>query len=367
MRSIYFFCTRIISLSILILVVASCALTLPIRDRATGVVVPDSIAEITTIDVAGMKNWLVIRGKNVHNPILLFLHGGPGSPELPLLRRFNEPLEDEFVLVYWEQPGTCKSYSPDIRESDLTVDKFVDYTKEIIDYLRTRFGRDRVYVMGHSWGSALAVLTAERYPEVVNAVIGVGQVVNIVAGEVTSFRLALSRARKEKNETAIKELTGLGDPPAYVLLMDGNYNGFMTKRKWTLYFGLALYGKKSYKHYERYYLDATEYTIFDLPAYIRGRRLTARTLGTDVVNLDLKARAPELAVPVYFMMGRYDAISANASFYEYMRLLKAPKKEVVWFEHSAHFPLFEEPARFNAEIIRIMKETEAAGVSAPAR
>jgi pimeloyl-ACP methyl ester carboxylesterase len=367
MKPAYRFRIRTAPLILLVLVVSSCALTLPITDKTTGLVVPGSIAEITTVDIAGMKNWLVIRGKDVHNPILLFLHGGPGSPELPLLRRFNEPLEDNFVLVYWEQPGTCKSYSPDIPDRDLTVDKFVDYTKGVIDYLRDRFGKDKVYLMGHSWGSALAVLVAERYPEVVCAVIGVGQVVNIVEGEVTSFRLTLSRARDEKNETAIRELTGLGDPPSYVLTREGSYDGFMTKRKWTLYFGLALYGQKSYKHYERYYLDATEYTIFDLPAYVRGRRLTARTLGRDVVNIDLKTQAPVLAVPVYFMMGRHDAISANASFFEYVRLLTAPKKEVVWFEHSAHFPLFEEPARFNAEVVRIMKETGAGGISPPPR
>ncbi len=356
---------------ILALALSSCALTLPIKDKATGLVVPGSVAEITAVDIAGITNWIVIRGRDAHNPILLFLHGGPGSPELPLLRRFNEPLEDDFVLVYWEQPGTCKSYSPDIGDRDLTVDKFVDYNKGVIDYLRDRFGKDKVYLMGHSWGSALAVLVAERYPEVVCAVIGVGQVVNIVKGEVASFRLTLSRAREEKHETAIRELTGLGDPPSYVLVREGNYDGFMTKRKWTLYFGLALYGQKSYKHYERYYLEATEYTIFDLPAYIHGRRLTARTLGLDVVNIDLKTQAPVLSVPVYFMMGRHDAISANASFFEYVRLLTAPKKEVVWFEHSAHFPLFEEPARFNAEVVRIMKETEAGTnteeISAPPR
>jgi len=363
MRAVYYFCARTIWLLILILALASCAVTLPIRDKTTGLTVPESIAEITTINIAGIKNWLVIRGKNVHNPILLFLHGGPGSPELPLLRHFNEPLEDKFVLVYWEQPGTCKSYSPELRESDLTVDKFVDYTKGVIDYLRARFGKDRVYVVGHSWGSALAVLTAKKYPEVFNAVIGVGQVVDIVDGEVTSFRVALKRAREEKNETAIEELTGLGDPPAYVLVKDGSYDGFMIKRKWALYFGLALYGKRSYKDYERYYFDATEYTIFDILSYIRGRILTARTLGRDLVNIDLAAQAPELAVPVYFMMGRYDAISANADFDEYVRLLKAPKKEVVWFERSAHLPLFEEPKRFNAEIIRIMNETE--GAAAP--
>jgi pimeloyl-ACP methyl ester carboxylesterase len=358
MKAFLHYCARATLPVVAAVILASCAVTLPIKDKTTGLVVPDSIAEITTVNIQGIKNWLVIRGRNVHNPILLFLHGGPGSPELPLLRHFNEPLEDEFVLVYWEQPGTCKSYSPDMQDSDLTVDKFVDYTKGVIDYLRARFGKDKVYLVGHSWGSALAILAAKKYPEVVHAVVGVGQVVNPVAGEISSFRLTLRRAREEKNDVAVNELAGLGDPPAYVLAADDNYDGFMIKRKWALFFGLALYGKRSYKDYERYYFDATEYTVFDLLPYIRGRRLTARTLGHDVANINLMAQAPELAVPVYFMMGRYDAISLNADFDEYAQRLKAPKKEVVWFDRSAHLPLFEEAAKFNAEMIRIMKETE---------
>jgi len=340
------------------LVLTSCALTLPIRDRATGRIIPDSIAEIATIKIQGIDNWLVIRGRNVHNPILLFLHGGPGSPELPLLRHFNGALEDSFVVVYWEQPGTCKSYAPDIPESALTVEKFVDYTKGVIDYLRVRFDRDKVYLVGHSWGSILAILTAKKYPEVLSAVIGVGQVVSIVDSEIKSYHQTLDRAHEARNETAIEELTAMGDPPSYVLLKDKGYEDFMTKRKWTLHFGLAVYGRSSYKNYEKYYFEATEYTLFDLPSYIRGRKLTARALARDLLNVDLTVQAEELKVPVYFMMGKYDAISATHLFDNYVRNLKAPKKEVIWFDESAHFPIFEEPARFNAEMVRIMKETE---------
>jgi proline iminopeptidase len=352
---------------VLVLFLSSCALTLPIRDPETGRIVPDSIAETTTIKVRGIDNWLIIRGKSVHNPILLFLHGGPGSPEWPLFHHFNAALEDSFVVVYWEQPGTCKSYSPDIPESALTVDKFVDYTKGVIDYLETRFHRDKVYLLGHSWGSILAILTARKYPEVLAAVIGVGQVVSIVDGEIRSYHEALYRAREAHNRKAVRELTAMGDPPSYVLLKDTGYDDFMTKRKWTLYFGLALYGETSYKGYEKYYFDATEYTIFDLPGYIRGRKLTTRALSRDLLDVDLTKQAEELKVPVYFLMGKYDAISSTKLFDDYVRDLRAPKKEVVWFERSAHFPIFEEPARFNAEVVRIMKETEgaAAPVTAP--
>jgi pimeloyl-ACP methyl ester carboxylesterase len=348
------------------LVLSSCALTLPIRDKATGRIVPDSIAEIATVNIGGIDNWLVIRGRNVHNPILLFLHGGPGSPELPLLRHFNGALEDSFVVVYWEQPGTCKSYSPDIPESALTVDNFVDYTKGVIDYLRARFERDKVYLVGHSWGSILAILTARKYPEVLAAVVGVGQVVSIVDSEVKSYHQTLDRAREKGDKAAIEELAAMGDPPSYVLLKDTGYDDFMTKRKWTLHFGLALYGQSSYKDYEKYYFEATEYTIFDLPKYIRGRKLTARALAHDLLGIDLMRQADELKVPVYFIMGKYDAISATTLFDDYVRGLKAQKKEVIWFDKSAHFPIFEEPAKFNAEMIRIMKETEA-GAPAPLR
>ena len=344
-----------------LLLLSSCATTLPIRDR-TGQIIPDSVAEMATIRVDGVDNWIVVRGKDIHNPILLFLHGGPGSPELPLLRHFNGALEDSFLVAYWEQPGTCKSYSDDLPESALSIDRFVDYTKGVIDYLRERFGKDKVYLVGHSWGSIIAILTAKKYPEVIHAVVGVGQVISVVDGEIKSYRQTLDRAREKKDSAAIEELEALGDPPSYISLEGNWYDDFMTKRKWTLHFGLALYGQSSYRTYERYYLEATEYTIFDYLKYLKGRKFTARALAGDLLSVDLSDTAGDMAVPVYFFMGKYDAISSTTLFDNYVKHLSAPKKEVVWFEHSAHFVPFEEPEKFNAEMIRVMKET---GASAP--
>jgi proline iminopeptidase len=352
----------VVTLSLLL---ASCATILPVRDR-TGNIVPDSVAEITTVTVDGVDNWTTVRGRSVHNPVLLILHGGPGSPELPLFRHFNGELEDSFIVAYWEQPGTCKSYSDDLPESAVTIDKLVDYAKGVIDYLRVRFGKDKVYLVGHSWGSILALRIAERYPELLYAVIGVGQVISVVDGEVKSYRQTLERAREHKNERAIRELEAMGDPPSYVRLGGNWYDDFMTKRKWTLYFGLALYGQASYRHFERYYFEAPEYTIFDLPKYVKGRRFTTRALARDLLAVDLTTQAEKIDVPVYFFMGKYDAISSTSLFDDYVKNLKAPKKEVVRFEHSAHFVPFEEPDRFNAEVIRVMRETGGdAGLSAP--
>jgi pimeloyl-ACP methyl ester carboxylesterase len=369
MKTTYSFGTIVtISLLVMVLFLTSCAVTLPIRDKTTGHIVPDSIAEMTSVKMDGIDNWLVIRGRNVHNPILLFLHGGPGTPELPLLRHFNEPLEDQFVVVYWEQPGTCKSYSPDIPESALTVDRFVEYTKGVIDYLRDRFGQDKVFLVGHSWGSILAILTAERYPEIVYAAVGVGQIVSIVDSETVSYHQALNHALEEKNGKAIEELTALGDPPSYLRLKDNDYEGFMTKRKWAIHFGLALHGLSSYNNYERYYLEATEYTILDMFKYIKGRKFTARAMAHDLIGVDLTTQADRLSVPVYFMMGKYDVISSTNLFETYFRRLTAPKKEIIWFENSAHFPLFEEADKFNAEMVRIKDETLGGGPgSAPPR
>jgi pimeloyl-ACP methyl ester carboxylesterase len=339
----------------LLIFLSSCAMTLPIRDAA-GSIVPDSIAEITTVTIDGIDNCIVIRGRNVHNPVLLFLHGGPGTPELPLLSHFNRTLEDDFVVVYWEQPGTGKSYSESIPDSAMSIDKFVEYTRGIIDYLRARFSQDRVFLVGHSWGSIIALLTAKRYPQLLVAVVGVGQIVNVVDSELISFRYTLDKAREKKNDKAVRELSAMGDPPSYLSLQGDWYDDFMTKRKWTIRSGLSLYGESSYRKYERYFLEAPEYTILDYFKYTKGRRFSARTLVRDMMRVDLSIQAREIEVPVYFMMGKYDVFASTNRFDVYVKMLKAPKKEVIWFKRSAHFVPFEEAPRFNAEMIRIMKE-----------
>ena len=155
-----------------------------------GEIVPGSIAEIRYLHLGGLEQWVMIRGENTENPLLITLHGGPGFPETRLFRTFNAPLEKAFTVVYWEQRGTGKSFDPKIPKSSMTVEQFIADLDELVEVLRGRFGKDKVAIYGHSWGSALGVLYASRFPDKVAAYVGAGQVGDWPASEAICYEFS---------------------------------------------------------------------------------------------------------------------------------------------------------------------------------
>jgi pimeloyl-ACP methyl ester carboxylesterase len=156
----------------------------PMISDSNGKAVPGSIALLEKKKIGGVDQWLLIRGKSIDNPILLFLHGGPGSAEWPLVRRYNSDLENHFIIAYWEQRGAGKSFRKGI--PGLNVAQFISDTREIIEYLKMKFAKNKVFMIGHSWGSLIGILTAQKLPELFSAYIGIGQFVNEKANEEIS-------------------------------------------------------------------------------------------------------------------------------------------------------------------------------------
>jgi pimeloyl-ACP methyl ester carboxylesterase len=172
-----------------------------------------SITEIKTLNINGLDQRMIIRGRDTTKPVLLYLHGGPGSPEFPFVRQFNSGIEDIFVVCYWDQRGAGLSYSKDIPPSTMTLPQFVEDTKVVSEYLIRRFSRDKIYLLGHSWGTLLGSFTVKKYPEYYHAFISVGQVAQQEKSEVISYNFVLSKAKELKDGKAIKSLEGIGLPP----------------------------------------------------------------------------------------------------------------------------------------------------------
>ena len=161
---------------------------------AKGETLPDSIAEIGYLRLGELDQWVMIRGESLANPALIFLHGGPGFTEMRLFRHFNAPLEKSFTVVNWDQRGSGKSFDRKIPKSSMTVEEFIADLDELVDAVRERLRQDKVTIFGHSWGSALGVLYAARFPEKVAAYVGSGQIGNWLAGELSSYAYVLAEA-----------------------------------------------------------------------------------------------------------------------------------------------------------------------------
>jgi pimeloyl-ACP methyl ester carboxylesterase len=181
--------------------------------RATAIPAPPGVESLEKVALGGVGQWLLIRGVDRSNPVLLHLHGGPGSADISIARFFDAGLIEHFTVVHWDQRGAGKSFDPDIPPESMRREQFVLDTRDLASMLRERFGVAKIYLVGHSWGSEIGALAASRYPELFHAYVGVGQVVEKVEQERISYRFALDKAREAGNPRAIRELEEIGPPP----------------------------------------------------------------------------------------------------------------------------------------------------------
>jgi len=307
-----------------------------------GMPLPRSVAEARYLDIGGVQQWVMVRGRDVANPLLIIVHGGPGSTETALFRSTNAALEDAFTVVYWDQRGAGRSLSSP-RES-MTIDRYVADLDELIDAMRARFDQRRVVVLGHSWGSAVGTLYVTSQPAKVAAYVGVGQISNMLASETLSYRYALAEARRRGHRKATQELEAMGEPPLPIPAL-------MKQRRWLMTFGGAFGSHMTLGALLRRTMFAPEGTPFDVVRMLRGARRSIDALWHQMEPLRLDRDHRRFGVPVFFLLGRLDNQVVATLAAQYFETIDAPHKELVWFEESGHFLPFEESAKFDATLI----------------
>jgi pimeloyl-ACP methyl ester carboxylesterase len=310
----------------LIAIVASqfFAATPPITD-ATGQPVPGSIATLEKVEINGTEQWITIRGHDVNKPVLLHLGmGGPGGGGFAT-RSLFEPLEKDFVVVAWDEPGTGKSYHA-APISTLTVDRFVDDAYALTLYLRQRFHQDKIYVYGVSWSSIIGVKLVQQHPELFFAYIGNGQMVNTTENDILGYELALDYLTKKGDTKTGETLRRNGPPPYTGENVTGRYvayldilNEYMDTPRYTLIVPIIPF-------------MATEYGYVDKINHTRGLIESFNVVYPQLKDLDFITQAPKLEVPVYLFAGRNDVNAMYTIVEEYYNVLEAPRKELIWLE-----------------------------------
>jgi pimeloyl-ACP methyl ester carboxylesterase len=203
-----------------LLVVMSPGKTETFRDE-NGNPLAGSISEKTHVNINGVEQGMFIKSKDSSNPVLLLVHGGPGMPEYWLTQFYPTGLEDYFTVVWWEQRGAGLSYSADIPPETMTAEQFVSDTLEVTNYLRKRFGKEKIYLMGHSWGSYIGIQAAAREPELFHAYIGVGQISHQIKSEQLAYEYALAYYRKSGDTDMVKKLEAAS--PTMTIPLPANY------------------------------------------------------------------------------------------------------------------------------------------------
>lgn len=301
-----------------------------------------SISEKTFVDINGIQQGMFIKGKDVANPVLLYLHGG--MPDYFLTQQYPTGLEEIFTVVWWELRGTGLSYSLDMPQETMNVEQMVSDTIELTNYLRQRFGVDKIYLMGHSGGTFIGIQTAARAPELYHAYIGVAQMSYQLKSEQLAYEYMLQqfkangdKSMTQKLETSPVTLTG-GVPDSYNLIRDVAMHklgiGTMHDMR-SVVTGILLPS-----------FQFREYTLSEKLNLWRAKSQSGiSTMWNEMMVIDLNQEVTKLDLPIYFFEGVYDYTVNYTLAKDYFEKIEAPIKGFYTFENSAHSPMFEEPEK----------------------
>lgn len=308
------------------------------------------------IEFEGNNYYIRVKSANESNPVVLFLHGGCGSPDRAQIMKFQSPLADRFTLVAWDQRGTGLAYNAkEARKLTVTKDVYVEDAHNVVLYLKKRFNKEKIIIVGHSFGSALGVWLADKYPEDISAYFGIGQVVDYLRNEEMSYDWTLEEATRVGDKKSVKKLKKLGRP------INGRYKGMHQKKLLKQRAVLHKLGGATYANRKPYWQELlfhdvpilrNEYTLSQLSKYVKGLMYVQRQPIANE-NPDFLNTVHELKVPVFLLLGHHDFNCPCTLAEEWLEQLVAPKKGLVWFEQSAHSPQWEEPDLWNEEFAKI--------------
>ncbi len=293
-----------------------------------------------------LQQQVYIRGRKRSNPFLLVLHGGLGTCESPLAHHYGGVLEHHFNMVHWDQRGRNRSYHASIPKESMTIEQVLNDACELISWIQTQYSQDKIFLVGHSWGSLLGMLIAQKVPEAIYAFIGLGQLVSLARNETLSYQFTLQRARELGVSDAIHQLEAMGPPP-----FKKTYD-VLTQRSWLTKFGGLLYQERSMDKIFSVMAKAPsgyEFTESRDP----GGHFSLHAIWPELEKRDLFVEVPRVNVPVSIYMGRHDYCTVQSVAHDYYQKLEAPSgKKWEWFEKSAHWPHIEETDKFTSSLLR---------------
>jgi pimeloyl-ACP methyl ester carboxylesterase len=312
---------------------------------------PDTGVDVLeAVEIGQMQQWILARGQDAALPLLLWLHGGPGDAQMPIARRYDSCIEREFIVVHWDQRGAGKSNPPGFDESTMTFPRYRQDVLEMTRYLKQRFRKGKLFLLGHSWGTEIGLDAASLRPEEYYAYIGVSQVVSLPASEVIAHGWLRLQMEAFCDAEGLKRLEALGTPPyegheafANLVRMLESYGADLDAGKAELLLAA---------------LQSPDYHLADYVQWLGGSERAGVDMWGGMFSFDAPSQYPRLEVPAYFITGRKDYVTPLELVQAYVDMLVSPKgKSLTVFENSAHTPFIGETEKFSEELFRIKRET----------
>jgi pimeloyl-ACP methyl ester carboxylesterase len=308
------------------------------------------IDEASYVEIGGTEQWLHIRGHDRRNPVLLILHGGPGSTWDPFMDLFRD-WEQRFTMAYWSQRGAGKSYrrsGPTIAAT-MTIDRMVEDSIDIAQYLTRLLDKRRVIVLAHSWGTVLGTMAVQRRPDLFAAYVGTGQLVNAVQAERAGREETLRRARVANRQDAVAALEGLGEPPY------DDINKMIAERKWA-----DVFDTPSDAQFNQHWRNPAYFTAEDNAERGRAWLFSNLIMWGDkrqdgpIMKVDFAKSAMRFSVPMFFIQGSEDHITPTKLVAAYEREIVAPQKALIVLPEGGHNAVFTMPDNFLAAMNQVL-------------
>jgi pimeloyl-ACP methyl ester carboxylesterase len=320
--------------------------------NARKIVTPNGVERLEKITIGGIDQWVSIRGSDARNPVLLLIHGGPGYVSMPMSWWFTRGWEEYFTVVQWDQRGAGKTYllnDPAAVGPTMTRARMLADAEELTIWIRRELGKERIFVLGHSWGSYLGLELAEQHPNWLYAYIGVGQLTDGPESERRGWRFAMDAARRAGNAEAVSQLEAIAPyfPPGHTASLKDIY----VQRRWLDFYG-GVMAHRNGNSAESDLVDLSpDYNSEEIERIWDGNDFSERYLLAEVLGINLTG-IRQLNCPLIIFAGRYDVNVNSEVAAEWFAKVKAPSKQFVWFENSAHLPMTEEPGKFLISLVR---------------
>jgi pimeloyl-ACP methyl ester carboxylesterase len=306
---------------------------------------PRAVDRTVVLELGGVPQVVSVRGRDRDNPVLVFVHGGPGTPLMSTAWMWQRPVEEFFTMMHYDQRGAGRSFrlsDPDEVRPTMRPDRYVCDAVQLVEWVCAELDVERVVIAGHSWGTYVATRAVLERPELISAYVGIGQVVSSDAGEWASFDWVREEAQRRQDGRAIEELDAIVPYPG-----DGSLDlqKVIVEREWVQRFGGFAAGRADCDYYMSGDILSPDYSEEDRDSTVAGNALHAEVVLPQLADLDL-SDVTTFPVPIVQFLGRYDQMTPAGPVVEWMDQLTAPSKVVEWFEESAHMPMYEEPGHF---------------------
>ncbi len=304
---------------------------------------PNGIDEAMFVPIGGILQWITVRGRDRNNPVILMVHGGPGVTHSGFAVSFV-PWEKDFTIVQWDQPGAGRTFEKqgDRFPSDLTIESMARDGVSVAEFLEAHLHKDRIIILGWSWGSILGVHMVRARPDLFAAYVGTGQIVNMQSGEAIVYSQVLASARRIGNRRAIQELESIGPPPYRTQTALG------TQRKWA---SLLAGDESPIVKIAEFTLLAPRTSLRDAWSSLSGivasqNHFLGLTMEGEMMKVDLAASERDFAIPIFVFQGANDNFTPVQLAEEYVDGITAPQKQFVLIEDAGHDAIITKSGEF---------------------